>query len=202
MCYNLSILDLTEEQNLFKQGYKLVAGIDEAGRGPLAGPVVAACVVCTPEMLKKIQEGVRNEEVEIEGEARNEGEIHESRLHFLPRLHPNNKLKLIKDSKKLTAKVREELFGIIKQEFTEVGIGICDHQTIDRINILQAAFLAMKKAIGALKQKPDFIMLDGKQVDLVIANGFGPNMIGALEERGIKFEEKQGTADKVLSKML
>ncbi len=121
------MLDLTEEQNLFKQGYKSIAGIDEAGRGPLAGPVVAACVVCGSD--------------------------------FKP---DNDKLKLIKDSKKLTAKAREELFEVIKQEFAEVGIGICDHQTIDRINILQAAFLAMKKAIGALKQKPDFIMLDGK----------------------------------------
>ncbi len=121
------MLDLTEEQNLFKQGYKLIAGIDEAGRGPLAGPVVAVCAVCGPD--------------------------------FKP---DNDKLKLIKDSKKLTAKVREELFEVIKQEFAEVGIGVCDHQTIDRINILQATFLAMKKSIGALKQKPDFVMIDGK----------------------------------------
>lgn len=119
------MLDLIEEQKLFDQGYKLVAGIDEAGRGPLAGPVVAACAVCSPNIN-------------------------------------NDKLKLIKDSKKLTAKTREALFEVIKQEFVEVGVGICDHQTIDRINILQATFLAMKKAIGALKQKPNFIILDGK----------------------------------------
>lgn len=121
------MLDLVEEQNLFKQGYKMVAGIDEAGRGPLAGPVVAACAVCKPDFTIN-----------------------------------NEKLKLVKDSKKLTAKAREGLFDIIQKEFCEVGIGICDHQTIDKINILQAAFLAMKKAIGALKQKPDFIILDGK----------------------------------------
>ncbi len=121
------MIGLTEEQNLFKQGYKLIAGIDEAGRGPLAGPVVAACVVCGSDF--KLD---------------------------------NDKLKLIKDSKKLTAKAREKLFEVIKEKFCEVGIGICDHQTIDRMNILQAAFLAMKKAIGELKQKPDFIMLDGK----------------------------------------
>jgi len=119
------MLDLNEEQKLFNHGYKWVAGIDEAGRGPLAGPVVAACVVCQPDFKIK------------------------------------DKLTIIKDSKKLTAKKREELFDVIKEHF-EIGIGICDHQTIDKINILQAAFLSMKKAIGALKQKPDFIMLDGK----------------------------------------
>ena len=51
---------------------------------------------------------------------------------------------------------------MIMELFTEVGIGICDHKTIDKINILQASFLAMKKAIGALRQKPEFILLDGR----------------------------------------
>ncbi|MFH1662295.1 MAG: ribonuclease HII [Candidatus Falkowbacteria bacterium] len=123
------MLELIEEKKLFDQGYKFIAGIDEAGRGPLAGPVVAACVIIKPDF--KINP-------EISG------------------------LKLINDSKKLTEKIREELFDIIKDEFYEIGIGMCDHNTIDRINILQASFLAMKKAIGALKNKPEFIMLDGK----------------------------------------
>ncbi len=121
------MLDFSTEENLFKRGYKLIGGIDEAGRGPLAGPVVAACVVCSPEF--KLD---------------------------------NKKLDLIKDSKKLTAKKREELYNLIYEKFSEVGVGICDHKTVDRINILQAAFLAMKKAIGALKQKPDYILLDGR----------------------------------------
>jgi len=121
------MLELIEEKKLFNQGYKFIGGIDEAGRGPLAGPVVASCVIINPDF--KIN---------------------------------NEKLKLVNDSKKLTEKKREELFDIIKDEFYEVGIGICDHETIDRINILQASFLAMKKAIGALKQKPELIMVDGK----------------------------------------
>lgn len=121
------MLELIEEKKIFREGYKFIAGIDEAGRGPLAGPVVAACVVVNPDF--KIND---------------------------------EKLKLINDSKKLTEKTREELFDIIKNEFCEVGIGMCDHNTIDRINILQASFLAMKKAIGALKNKPEFIVLDGK----------------------------------------
>jgi ribonuclease HII len=119
--------DLQAEQRLFSSGLNNIGGIDEAGRGPLAGPVVAACVVI-------------NREFKI----------------------TDNDLKKIKDSKLLSAKKREELFALIKSWPVEIGVGICDHLTIDRINILQASFLAMKKALGMLKQKPDYILLDGK----------------------------------------
>jgi ribonuclease HII len=124
------MLDLNKEKSLFASGLKLVAGVDEAGRGPLAGPVVAAVVVLKPEILADVAK--------------------------------MEKLKDIKDSKKLTAKKREELFEIIKAECFEVGVGICDHETIDRINILQATFLAMKMALGNLKIKPEIILVDGK----------------------------------------
>lgn len=120
------MLNLEEEQNIFSQGYNLIGAIDEAGRGPLAGPVVAACVLTRAEALPYISDD----------------------------------LALINDSKKLTAKKRERLHDIIKSEFM-VGIGVCDHITVDRINILQASFLAMKKAISDLKEKPDYIILDG-----------------------------------------
>lgn len=118
--------DLKLEKIFFQKGAEFIGGIDEAGRGSLAGPVVAACVVLDANFKtnKKIQE--------------------------------------IKDSKKLSAVKREKLIDVIFTSFIEVGIGICDHAAIDRVNILQATFLAMKKAIGALKQKPDFILLDGK----------------------------------------
>jgi len=129
------MLDLNEEQGLFRRGYKLVAGIDEAGRGPLAGPVVAACVIIKAGFVLD-----RIKELKIK----------------------NKNLFLIRDSKKLSEKKREELFDVITEEFAEVGVGVCDHETIDRINILEATFLAMKKAIGALKQKPDFILVDGR----------------------------------------
>lgn len=118
-------MNLDEEKKIFEQGYEIIAALDEAGRGPLAGPVVAACVI------------------------------------FKANFSINNDLKTVNDSKKLTAKKREELFEFIKENFIEVGVGICDHQTIDRINILQATFLAMKKAIGSIKNKPDFLMIDG-----------------------------------------
>jgi len=117
--------DLTEEKKIFEQGYKIIGALDEAGRGPLAGPVVAACVII--------------------------------RANFCL----NDELKEVNDSKKLTAKKRELLFELIKKHFIEVGVGVCDHKTIDRINILQAAFLAMKKAISSLKNKPDFLIVDG-----------------------------------------
>lgn len=120
------MLNLGEEQELFKQGYKIVAGIDEAGRGPLAGPVVAACVIFSPDFDFSL-----------------------------------SKLSFIKDSKQLNSRKREDFFSAIKDEASAVGIGVCDQFTIDRINILQASFLAMKKALGDLARKPDFILLDG-----------------------------------------
>lgn len=118
-------MDLNEEKKLFSQGYKIIGAIDEAGRGPLAGPVVAACII------------------------------------FNANISINNDLIKVNDSKKLSAKTREKLFDLIKQNFIEVGIGVCDHKTIDRINILQATFLAMKKAISSVKNKPDLIIIDG-----------------------------------------
>ena len=119
------MLNLNEEKILFQKGYSLVAGIDEVGRGPLAGPVVATCVTCSPnfQIIKELE--------------------------------------TVQDSKKLTAKKRENLIEFIKENFNEIGVGICDHETIDRINILQASFLAMKKAISSLKEKPNFILVDG-----------------------------------------
>ena len=118
-------MDLNEEKKLFSQGYKIIGALDEAGRGPLAGPVVAACVI------------------------------------FNANISINNDLIKVNDSKKLSEKIRESLFELIKQNFIEVGVGICDHKTIDRINILQATFLAMKKAISSVKSKPNFIIIDG-----------------------------------------
>lgn len=121
----INMLDLAEEKKLFSLGYDSVGGVDEAGRGPLAGPVVAACVLID-----------KNFSITDE------------------------RLKLINDSKKLTEKKRNELFEIITNKFP-FSIGISDNQTIDRINVLEATFLAMKKAISGLKIKPDFILIDG-----------------------------------------
>lgn len=112
---------LSIEAGLFKKGFRLVAGVDEAGRGPLAGPVVAAAVVFEQD---KYPAGIR-------------------------------------DSKQLSPKLRDELFLKICEKALGVGVGIVNEQTIDRINILQAAHSAMLKAIASLEKKPDFVLIDG-----------------------------------------
>ena len=120
------MLNLDIEKKYFDLGYQLIGGVDEVGRGPLAGPVVAACVVIGPDF--KID-------------------------------HPD--LELVADSKALTAKKRERLFSIIKEKVLAVEIGLVDNVDIDKINILQASFLAMRRAIRKLKVQPDYILLDG-----------------------------------------
>jgi len=121
------MLDLEIEKEIINLGYPLVAGVDEAGRGPLAGPVVAACVVIDANF--KI----------------------------------DDELKLVADSKKLSAKNREKLFTVIKEKALSVEISVVGHETIDKINILQASLFAMKKSIEACKNKPDYVLIDGNQ---------------------------------------
>ena len=105
------------------KGYQSIAGVDEAGRGPLAGPVVAAAVL----------------------------------------LAPDSKLKGLDDSKKLSPKIREEFFLIIKEQALSYGIGIVGVEEIDKINILQASLLAMKNAVEDLSSKPNLLLIDGNQ---------------------------------------
>lgn len=105
----------------YNKGLRFVSGVDEAGRGPLAGPVVAAAVILSEEII--IDE--------------------------------------VNDSKKLTPKKREILFDKIKTQSLSYGIGIVDNEIIDKINILQATFLAMKQALSKLKIKPDIVLVDG-----------------------------------------
>ena len=106
------------------QGYRLICGVDEAGRGPLAGPVCAAAVILPPH-------------VEIPG---------------------------LNDSKKLTDKKRRELFPLICEQAVAYGIAFADEKEIDEINILQATFLAMKRAVDLLSEKPDYILVDGNKL--------------------------------------
>ncbi|MFA9262731.1 MAG: ribonuclease HII [Undibacterium sp.] len=108
-------------------------GIDEAGRGPLAGPVVAAAVLYKSADFK-IPEGREKE------------------------------FNLIRDSKKLSEKQRETAFALV-QEFFHVGVGIISAETIDRVNILQATFLAMKAALSSLERVAN---LRGKESSLVL----------------------------------
>ena len=108
------------ERECYEKGYFLVGGIDEVGRGPLAGPVVTAVVI--------LKEGCV-----IEG---------------------------INDSKQLSESKREALYKIITEEAIDYSVGVVSPQEIDEINILQATYKAMQKAVEGLKVKPDFLLVD------------------------------------------
>lgn len=103
--------------------YTLICGVDEAGRGPLAGPVCAAAVILPKGLV-------------------------------IPGLN---------DSKKLSDKRRRELFPVIRQEAVSFGIAFASQEEIDEINILQATFLAMRRAIDRLEPKPEFALIDGNR---------------------------------------
>ena len=111
------------EDGCFAEGYSMVCGVDEAGRGPLAGPVCAAAVILPPH-------------IEIPG---------------------------LNDSKKLTDKRRRELMPVIKEQALAYGIAFTTHDEIDRINILQATYLAMERALAQLNIKPDMVLIDGNR---------------------------------------
>lgn len=112
-------LDIENEKR--KEGYLNICGCDEAGRGPLCGPVVAAAVILAPD-------------TEIEG---------------------------LNDSKKLSEKKRELLFDIIKEKAVAYAIAEASPAEIDKINILNASMLAMRRAVEALPVKADFAIIDG-----------------------------------------
>ena len=111
------------ERELFASGIRTICGVDEAGRGPLAGPVYAAAVILPP-------------------------------VTVIPGLD---------DSKKLTEKKREELFPVICEQAIAYGIGFADEKEIDEINILQATFLAMRRAVEQLSVKPELALVDGNR---------------------------------------
>ena len=111
------------EESARAEGFEIICGVDEAGRGPLAGPVCAAAVIL-PKGL------------EIEG---------------------------LNDSKKLTDKRRRELYDVICEEAVAYGIAFASEKEIDEINILQATFLAMKRAVEQLSVRPDLALVDGNR---------------------------------------
>ncbi|MCB1459326.1 MAG: ribonuclease HII [Nitratireductor sp.] len=121
--------DFSLEAALLARGHALVAGVDEVGRGPLAGPVVAAAVILDPAVI------------------------------------PGG----LDDSKKLTAKRREALFGDILANARHVGWASVSASEIDEINIRQATLLAMSRAIAALGEQPTRILIDGRDIPAQLA---------------------------------
>jgi len=119
---NSHMIDFSHlEEMLIDKGYSAICGVDEVGRGPLAGPVVAAAII--------IPHGV-----EIDG---------------------------IRDSKKLSAARREIIFETIAELELPCAVGVIDNETIDKMNILKASLMAMRKAVMELEQAPDFVLVDG-----------------------------------------
>ena len=113
------------EKRLSANGFSRIAGIDEAGRGPLAGPVVAAACILAKDSC----------------------------------------FKYLNDSKQLTPEMRDRLFiEITSHPEIRFGLGIIDVDTIDRVNILQATFLAMRQAVAEMGTRPDYLLIDGNQV--------------------------------------
>ena len=120
----MSDINMWEIENVhFSNGVAVICGVDEAGRGPLAGPVCAAAVILPPNL-------------EIPG---------------------------LTDSKKLSDKRRRELYPVIMEQAVTYGIGFASHEEIDEINILQATFLAMERALAQLNVKPDLALIDGNR---------------------------------------
>lgn len=111
------------EHSCYEGGCELICGVDEAGRGPLAGPVCAAAVILPRDL-------------EIPG---------------------------LNDSKKLTDKKRRELYDIILSQAEYYGIAFATEKEIDEINILQATFLAMERAVAQLGIRPDLALVDGNR---------------------------------------
>lgn len=111
------------EHGLYSEGFETICGVDEAGRGPLAGPVCAAAVILPRDL-------------EIPG---------------------------LTDSKKLSDKKRRELFPVIKEQAIAYGVAFASHEEIDKINILQATYLAMERALEQLSVRPDIALIDGNR---------------------------------------
>lgn len=123
------------ERSAYQKGAEYIAGVDEAGRGCLAGPVVAAAVI--------LPKGIS--------------------------------LPGVNDSKQLTEARREALFPQIQEQAISVGVGIISAETIDKVNILQATYLAMEQAIAELAPQPDHLLLDAVNLQRV-----------AIRQQGIK----------------
>lgn len=124
-------MEFEYEINARSKGYTAVCGVDEAGRGPLAGPVFAAAVILPENCV-------------IEG---------------------------LNDSKKISEKKREALFDVIKEKAVSYCIASVDEKIIDEINILQATYLAMKKAVEGLDLPADYALIDGNRMPPIEIDG-------------------------------
>ena len=120
----------------YQNGFKYLAGCDEAGVGPLAGPVVAAAVIIKKDDLQQ-SSNLKNS------------------LVWWSR---------VRDSKTVSEKERHALADLIKAKSFCYSVAVVSHETIDRLNILNAALTAMKQSVDGLTVKPDYLLIDGKHI--------------------------------------
>ena len=132
------------DNSLWQNGIKNLAGLDEVGRGPLAGPVVAAAVI----------------------------------------LNPAKKIYKVDDSKKLSEKKRLSLVPRIKEKAWAWAVAEASVEEIDTLNIINASFLAMKRAIDQLPLKPDFLLIDGRDFPTFLYRGEGLPLTGRAVVKG------------------
>lgn len=156
---------LDQEINLIKKGYKLIAGVDEVGRGPLAGPVVAAAVAILNLNEEAARFGQMMKHARKKPKRFNRLAFNDWDLLKEPELGLQILFKEVRDSKKMSAEKREKAYEILTNHPLVIwGVGIVSEKAIDEINILEASLLAMKTAVNNLKKKPDFILLDGNHL--------------------------------------
>ncbi|MDA0305232.1 MAG: ribonuclease HII [Proteobacteria bacterium] len=160
--------DFTFENTARAQGFGLICGIDEAGRGPWAGPVVAGAVILDPQTMSE------------------------------------NLIRGLDDSKKLKPATREELLAELKT-VARIGVGQASVDEIDELNILQATFLAMHRAVealgGAFGEAPDFALVDGNRAPSLpcpaqtVIKGDGKSLSIAAASIVAKVTRDRGMAD-------
>ncbi len=167
---------LEYEQTTWQQGKQFVAGVDEAGRGPLAGPVVAAAVIFPSEILELFKQETFSDQERY--------------------------LKEINDSKKLTPKKREKIFeAIVADKRVVKAWSVIDAQCIDEINILNASYLAMQKSLEQLDPVPEHVLVDGHPIN---AQYFAPFEGRFTQEGIVKGDAKSLTiaAASILAKVI
>jgi len=144
-------MNLKAEKYYWKKGYKIIVGLDEAGRGPLAGPVTTAAVIINSKVTGHLSSPCKRG----------------SGIPASAGMTIQNFKKILRnarDSKKLSVKQREKLFKLIKQSsFLKFSSCSVSEKVIDKINIEQATFKAMKNCLKKLKEKPDLILVDGNR---------------------------------------
>jgi len=156
--------DFTFENAARAQGFGLICGIDEAGRGPWAGPVVAGAVILDPQTMS------------------------------------DNLIRGLDDSKKLKAAIREDLLAELKT-VALIGVGQASVDEIDELNILQATFLAMRRAVEMLGEAPDFALVDGNRAPSLpcpaqtVIKGDGKSLSIAASSIVAKVTRDRGMAD-------